>query len=296
MLVSLAQFGIQTIFISRLPDNAVASAALNTLKSCNVNTDKVLKGGNRVGLYYLETGAANRPSRVIYDRDFSAFSELKPGMIDWESMFEDINWFHWTGISPALTQNNAEVCLEALKVASAKGLTISADLNYRSSLWKYEKKPDEVIPELVSYCDILVGGEGDSELMLGIPSGKDADLKRLYEQWKEKFPKLKYIAGTSRKEANASQCLLQGHLWTEGKLYSSRAYEITHIVDRVGAGDAFMAGLVYGIHTYEEAEKAINFATGASCLKYSIPGDFNLVSASEVERLVAGDTGSRISR
>ena len=294
---SLSKFGVASSFVTAVPDNELGASALSFFESFGVDTFFSLKGEKRLGLYFLEQGASMRPGKVIYDRADSSFAALQPGSVNWKELLKDATWFHWSGISPALNSSLAAVCLEALQVASDLGITISADLNYRANLWNYGKKPSEVMPELIQYCDVLLGGKGDSELVLGIPVKEEDSLEEVFRQWKKQFPRLTTIASTGRTDANASQYKWEGYLWQEGKLYSSRQYEITHIVDRVGAGDSYMAGIIYGlIKNQNDVQKVVDFATAASCLKHTIPGDVNLAVVSEVEKLMEGDTGGRISR
>ena len=259
--VSLANYGIPVSFVTRLPQNDIANACLRELRGFGVDVNDVVFGGDRVGIYYLETGAVSRASKVIYDRAHSAVSEITRGMVDWKKVFDGAQWFHWTGITPAISEGAAQVCLEALDVAKKLGITISCDLNYRKNLWKYGKRADEVMPTLVEYCDIILGNEEDAEKEFGIkPEGFDAEK-------------------------------------TGGEIDQSPEYQITHIVDRVGAGDSFMGGLIYGLQTYKnDDQKALNFAVAASCLKHTIYGDYNRVSVQEVEKLMSGDASGRVSR
>ncbi len=295
--LSLRKFGVDASFVTRLPDNEIAESALSFLHQHGVDTEATLFGGSRMGLYYLEKGALLRASKVIYDRAHSSFSELKPGMINWKAILKDAHHFHWSGITPALSYSLAAVCEEALKVASDMGILVSADCNFRANLWKYGKRPSEVMPHLLAYCDVVLGGKDDSELMLGIPVEKDEDLKSVFKKWKIRFPKLKSIASTVRNEATASGYLWQGVLWQNECLYTSKQYALTNIVDRVGAGDAYMAGIVYGLLQHsEDAQRTVDFATAAASLKHTIPGDVNLASLSEVLNVMKGDNGGRILR
>ncbi|QKG79469.1 sugar kinase [Tenuifilum thalassicum] len=304
--VSLANYGINVDFVTRLPENDLGRACKMELQRFGVGTDKIIYGGNRLGIYFLETGAVSRGSKVIYDRAYSAFSEIKPGMIDWEKVFEGADWFHWTGITPAVSQGAADVCLEAIQVANRMGLTVSCDLNYRKNLWKYGKKCHEVMPSLVEGCDIVLGNEEDAAMALNIhPEGVDVTAGKVegaaYEsvsrQIMAKFPKVKKVITTLRSSINANHNNWAGVLWDGKKLYESRHYQITHIVDRVGGGDSFMGGLIYGLLTYQgDDQKALDFAVAASCLKHTIPGDFNMVTVDEVEKLMGGDASGRVSR
>ena len=304
--VSLANYGLNASFVTQLPDNELGKAAIGELKKRDVDTTFIKENGERIGIYFLETGAVSRASNVIYDRANSAFSKIKPGDINWEKVFEGVTWFHWTGITPAVSKGAADVCLEALQIASKKGITISCDLNYRKKLWKWGKKAGEVMPELVQHCDIILGNEEDAEKIFGIEAEHgnitSGDVKAsAYESvciaLMKKFPKAKKVITTLRGSINANHNEWSGVLWDGNKLYTAPNYSITHIVDRVGGGDSFMGGLIYGLLTYpNDDQKALDFATAASCLKHTIKGDFNLVNVAEVEKLMDGDTSGRVSR
>lgn len=303
--VSLANYGIPTEYVTALPNNDLGKSVIMDLKRYGVGTGKILQKGERLGIYYLEAGAVSRASKVIYDRAYSAFSQLKPGMLDWDEILKDAQWFHWTGITPAVSEGAAAVCLEAVQAASAKGITVSTDLNYRKNLWKWGKKASDVMPELVSYCDIILGNEEDAEKVFGI-QGEETDVvggKVSHEAYEyvcrelmKKFPKAKKTIITLRGSVSASHNSWSGVLYDGNKLYAAPVYQITHIVDRVGGGDSFMGGLIYGLITYKDDQKALNFATAASCLKHTIQGDFNLVTVDEVEKLMAGDASGRVAR
>ncbi|MCF6242385.1 MAG: sugar kinase [Bacteroidales bacterium] len=303
--VSLSNYGIDVDFITRLPENDLGDAVVKTLRKYNVGTDKIIFGGERLGIYFLETGAVSRASKVIYDRMHSSISEIETGMIDWDNVFEDASWFHWTGITPAISQTAANVLNEAILIANKKGITVSTDLNYRKNLWKYGKTANEVMPDLVAGCDIILGNEEDAEKVLGIKlEGVDitgghvegAAYESVSRQIMDKFPKVKKVVTTLRGSISASHNTWSGVLYDGNKLYTSPTYQITHIVDRVGGGDSFMGGLIYGLLTYKDDQKALNFAVAASCLKHTIKGDFNLVTVDEVEKLMAGDASGRVSR
>jgi 2-dehydro-3-deoxygluconokinase len=304
--VSLANFGIPVEFITRLPDNDMARACLMELRSHQIGTKHIHTGGDRLGIYFLETGAVARASKVIYDRAGSSMATIQPGMINWDKAFEDITWFHWTGITPALAEGTAKVCLEAIQIAQKKGITVSTDLNYRKNLWKYGRKASEVMPELVSGCDIILGNEEDADMVFGIKpergdiTGGIVDAPAygsVCRQLMQRFPRAKKIIITLRGSINASHNTWSGVLWNGKKLLQAPLYDISHIVDRVGGGDAFMGGLIYGLMTYgNDDQKALDFAAAASCLKHTIPGDFNLVTVEEVEKLMQGDASGRVSR
>lgn len=293
---SLALFGCDVKFVTSVPDNELGDSALSELKSYGVEPVSV-KQGNRLGVYYFEHGASERPGKVLYDRDASSFAHLKKGMIDWETIFKDADWFHWSGITPSLTEDLVIVCKEALEAASKLGLTISADLNYRPTLWKYGKKASEIMPDLVQYCDVLLGGSDDSEKCLGIKIEESESIDAVFNKWKKQFPKLKTIVSTMRYDANASSNTIGAVLWNDGKLLKSKEYKISHIIDRIGAGDAFMAGLIYGLITWPESyQDTLEYAVAASCLKHSIPGDINLSSVNDITALMNGASGGRVIR
>jgi 2-dehydro-3-deoxygluconokinase len=304
--VSLANFGEEVEFVTRLPKNELGDACLMTLRGYAINTEYIARGGERIGIYFLETGAAQRASKVIYDRANSAFATIQTSTIDWKKVFEGADWFHWTGITPAVSQGAADVCREAIEVAREMGITISTDLNYRAKLWKWGKTASEVMTELVSLCDVALGNEEDAEKVFGIKapesdvtSGKvDADHYRcVCEELGKKFPSLKTISITLRGSLSASHNTWSGVLWKDGAFYSAPTYNILPIVDRVGGGDAFMGGIIYALRKYkDDPQNALNFATAASCLKHTIIGDFNAVSVSEVEALMGGDASGRVSR
>lgn len=291
--VSLAQFGFDAEFVTALPSNDIAEACLRELRGFGVGVGNCLESGERMGIYFLEKGAVCRPSKVIYDRAGSSISQVKPGDFDWEKIFEGADWFHWTGITPAISQGAASVCLEAVKAASKMGVKISCDLNYRKNLWKWGKSAGEVMPELVSYSDVIIGNEEDAEKVFGIKGeGCEAEGLTLMRM----FPKAKKIAITQRESLNADHNLWSAVLYDGSRLYVSRKYDITDIVDRVGGGDSFAAGLIYGILNRGDDAAALEFAVAASCLKHTIEGDFNRVTVREVESLMGGNATGRISR
>ncbi|MGM9764989.1 MAG: PfkB family carbohydrate kinase [Candidatus Cryptobacteroides sp.] len=304
--VSLANYGIDAEFITRLPDNDIARACLCELRGLGVETRHCVKGGDRIGIYFLETGAVSRASKVIYDRANSAVSEIKPGMIDWDEVFKGADWFHWTGITPAISEGAAQTCLEAIQAANRLGITVSCDLNFRKKLWKYGKTAGEVMPELVKGCDVIIGNEEDAEKVFGIKPENfnveqgvidNARFESVARQLMEKFPKAKKVAITLRGSVNADHNTWSSVMFNGSELVSARTYDISDIVDRVGGGDSFCGGLIYGLLTYpEDDSKALAFATAASCLKHTIPGDYNRVTVAEVEALMKGDGSGRVSR
>lgn len=305
--VSLANYGLNSEFVTRLPKNDLGDCALMELRKRGVETKSIIRGGERLGIYFLETGAVSRGSKVVYDRAHSAISTIEKGMIDWEKVFEGAEWFHWTGITPAISQGAADACLEAIQVANRLGITVSTDLNYRKKLWKYGKEPGEVMPELVAGCDVILGNEEDAEKHFGLhPEGVDVtqghsvDAKSylsVLKQLMTMFPRAKKVITTLRGSISASHNTWSGVLYDGETLYEAPTYDITHIVDRVGGGDSFMGGLIYGLMTYpDDNQKALNFAVAASCLKHTIFGDANLATIEEVEKLMNGDASGRVSR
>ena len=304
--VSLANFGIPVGFVTRLPENDLGKACMMELRKFGVDVDHILWGGERLGLYFLEAGAVSRASKVIYDRAHSSAAGIQPGMVDWDQIFENAGWFHWTGITPAISQSAADSCLEAIRIANNKGITVSCDLNFRKNLWKYGKKASDVMPDLVAGTDVLLGNEEDAAMVLGIhPEGVDvtrgdvdaAAYASVSQQIMARFPRCKKVITTLRGSVSASHNSWSGVLWNGHTLFEAPTYQITHIVDRVGGGDSFMGGLIYGMLTWpDDDQKALDFAVAASCLKHTIYGDFNRVTPEEILKLMGGDTSGRVSR
>ncbi len=304
--VSLANFGIPVDYVTRLPKNDLGQACMMELRKFGVGVSHVLWGGERLGIYFLETGAVSRGSKVVYDRAHSSVSAIQPGMVNWGEVLEGAGWFHWTGITPAISQGAADVCMEAIRKANEMGITVSCDLNFRKNLWKYGRKASEVMPELVSGTDIILGNEEDAAMVLGIhPEGVDvtsghvdaAAYESVSRQIMERFPSCKKVITTLRGSINANHNTWSGVLWDGKILHKAPVYQITHIVDRVGGGDSFMGGLIYGLLTWpEDDRRALGFAVAASCLKHTIYGDFNRVTVDEVEKLMTGDASGRVSR
>ena len=306
--VSLANYGIPVEFVTRLPKNDIGECALMEIRKRNVGTEHIILGGDRLGIYFLETGAVNRSSKVLYDRSNSAVSEIKPGMINWKNVFKDAQWFHWTGITPAISKNAADTCLEALRVAKKMGITISTDLNYRSKLWNYEGDREKIMSELTSYSDIILGNEEDAEMHFGIkPEGLDIRTQgqlikaeaflSVCKQMQKKFNNARKIIITLRGSISASHNTWAGILFDGKKTYKSKEYQLTHIVDRVGGGDSFMGALIYGLIKFPgNDQRALDYAVAASCLKHTIKGDVNLVTITEIEKLLSGDSSGRVAR
>ena len=302
--VSLANFGEVVSFVTALPNNPVADACLAQLRGFGVDTQFILRSGKRMGIYFLEAGANQRASKVVYDRAHSAISEIRPGQMNWKAIFGGADWFHITGITPAISASAAEVSLEAVQTAKEMGLTVSCDFNFRKKLWKFGKTAPEIMRELVKFVDVGIANEEDCQKSLGISVNVDvtsgelkADAyKQLAEKVLDEFPNLKMQAITLRESISASHNRWSAVLCTRNDFFVSRKYDITHIVDRVGGGDSFAAGLIYGLNHFSNPGESLEFAVAASCLKHSVPGDFNRVTVSEVETLMRGDASGRVQR
>jgi 2-dehydro-3-deoxygluconokinase len=307
--VSLAQFGLSSSFVTVLPSNAIGDACVSFLKGRGVDTSSLLRTEARMGLYYLEGGASQRPSKVIYDRAQSAIMEADPAVFEWDRILDGADWFHVTGITPALSANVAEAAIAAMTTAKKKGITVSLDYNYRKNLWKYGKKAPEVMPTLVRLADVGIANEEDCQLALGIPmdagssqadgDGGHLDADRyclLCEKVLSAYPNLKYQAITLRESHSADSNGWSACLHNRQDFLLGMHYEISDIVDRVGTGDAFAAGLIYGLYGRMPDQEALEYAVAASCLKHSIPGDMNFCSLEEVRQLVAGGSSGRIQR
>ena len=302
--VSLANFGMDAEFLTVLPQNEIADACIRELRYFGVGTKKIVRGDGRVGIYYLEAGANQLPSKVVYDRAYSSIALAKPGDIDWDNAFAGVDWFHITGITPAISESATALSLESVKEAKKRNITVSCDLNYRKNLRKYGKTASEVMRELTRYVDVAIANEEDVQKSLGITvdvSVESGELDRekyraLGERVLKTYPDLRCIAITLRESRSAdwngwAACLNDGK-----DFHVSRTYEIRDIIDRVGGGDSFAAGLIYGLNRYDDKQQALEFAAAASCLKHSIPGDFNRVGVPDVEKLLSGDGSGRVQR
>jgi 2-dehydro-3-deoxygluconokinase len=291
--MSLAGFGIDAEHVTRFPSNDFGKSAVQALRKGGLQTSHIVFGNERMGLYFLENGAMQRSSRIIYDRFDSAFSHIKPGMIDWNDVFKDAAWFHWTGITPAISQGAASVCLEALQAAKKHGLTVSGDINYRRNLWQYGKSARDIMPELIALTKHIIAGTTDLENCLGIASDDfDTACKETVRQYKN----IESISTTYRESISSSHNKLNAILWTPKGAFTSKEYDMIPIVDRVGGGDAFMAGLIYGWITGKDTQSTIEFATAASVWKHSVEGDVNLASVEEIEMLMKGENVGRLLR
>ena len=302
--VALANYGFDAGFVTALPDNDIGESAIRELRRFGVDTQHIRRSGDRVGIYYLETGANQRPSKVVYDRAGSSICAAQPGDFDWEKIFDGARWLHITGITPALSASAAELSLEAVAAAKKAGVTVSCDFNFRGKLWKWGKTAPEVMTDLVKYVDVGIANEEDCQKSLGITVDVDVASGELdtakYEALSAKvmgeFPDMSVIAITLRESYSADRNGWSACLRDESGFRLSRRYEITDIIDRVGGGDSFASALIYGLNAYQDRQQSLEFAVAASCLKHSISGDFNRVSVAEVEHLMGGDASGRVQR
>ena len=302
--VSLANFGEDAAYLTVLPKNALGDECIRELRRFGVDTKRVVRGEGRMGIYFLEAGANQLPSKVIYDRANSAIALAKPGDIDWDKAFEGVDWFHITGITPAISESAMELSLESVKEAKKRGITVSCDLNYRKNLWKYGKTASEVMRELAKYVDVAIANEEDVQKSLGITVDVDVEsgeldrekYRKLGDKVLEQYPDMKLIAITLRESHSADWNGWAACLNDREHFYVSKKYEIRDIIDRVGGGDSFAGGLLYGLNHYEDKQAALEFAVAASCLKHSIIGDFNRVGVADVEKLAGGDGSGRVQR
>lgn len=302
--VALSGFGVPAAFVTVLPGHAIADAAMVELRRFGVDTGHIVRAPGRLGVYYLEAGANQRPSRIVYDRDYSAMALAQPGAIDWARVFEGASWFHVSGITPALSASAAGLALESVRRAQAAGLTVSCDLNYRKNLWKWGKTARETMPDFVQSADVLIANEEDVQAALGLEAAVDVhsgeldrgQYRKLAGRVLSAYPNLRAIAITLRESVSASHNRWSACLSDGKNFLTSRRYEITHIVDRVGAGDCFAAGLIYGMLEGLAGQETLDFAVAASCLKHSIPGDFSRVSVAEVQALLKEGGSGRVQR
>jgi 2-dehydro-3-deoxygluconokinase len=302
--VSLAHFGLPAVYVTALPENPIADACIGELRRFGVDTSRIVRGKGRLGIYYLEGGANQRPSKVIYDRANSSMALAKPGDFNWDAIFSGAGWFHITGITPAISATAAELSLESIRKARALGLTVSCDLNYRKNLWKYGKSAVEVMRELAQFVDIAIANEEDVQMALGIQADVDvhsgsldqAQYQKLTAKVLDAYPQMKAIAITLRESHSASHNGWSACLNDGSEFLLSRRYDITHIVDRVGGGDSFAGGLIYGMTSLANHRDALEFAVAASCLKHSLPGDFNRCTVDDVKSLLKGGGSGRVQR
>lgn len=300
--ISLAHFGLDSYYVTKLPNNSIGDAALNHLRRFGVKADYIVRGEDRLGIYFLEIGAAQRPSKVIYDRAHSAIAEAKVGDFDWDQIFKDVEWFHFTGITPAISDTAAELTLEAVKKAQQNKVKVSCDLNYRGKLWSPEKA-NKVMSQLMEYVDIALGNEEDADKVFGIKVPKtDITTGQLSEKdynfvAKELIRRFNFelVAITLRESYSASDNGWSAIAYNGKNFYNSNKYRI-HIVDRVGGGDAFAAGLIYSLINGNQLQEALEFAVAAACLKHTIPGDFNMISVDEARSVQKGEVSGRVQR
>jgi 2-dehydro-3-deoxygluconokinase len=293
--ISCAYLGMKAAHVTRFPDNALGKAATQFLRHHWLSTEHVLYGGTMLGKYFLEKGAVHRPSEVIYERVGSSFSLIEPSMVDWEVVLKDADWFHWTGITPAISEGAAMCCLDAIKTANRMGITVSGDINSRQNMWKYGKTMQEVMPALVENCDIVITSRRGIREMFGL-GDLDCKFRVSAKALMDTFPRIKKVVGKTRTSVSASHQQIQGKMWNGEEYLKTERLNITHVIDRVGTGDAFAAGLVYGLLHYEEDIQALDFASAACALKHTVPGDVNLVSLENVIDLMEGDTSGAIKR
>jgi 2-dehydro-3-deoxygluconokinase len=302
--VGLSRFGLDVSYVTLIPQNQIGDACVFELNKYGINTKNIIRKGNRLGIYFLEAGTNQRPSLVIYDRAGSSISEIKKDDLNWDKIFSDSSWFHITGITPAISEKAGIASIEAVKKAKEKGLTVSCDLNYRKNLWKYGKTPEEVMKEIIKYVDIIIANEEDCQKSLGITIDTDVEsgnletekYKKLTEKVLKIFPNVKKIAVTLRESFSADNNNWSAVINNRNEFLISKKYEIKNIVDRVGTGDTFAAGLIYGLNLLTSDSEALEFAVAASCLKHSIPGDLPLLNLNEIKNLVEGSGSGRVQR
>ncbi|PWU00891.1 MAG: hypothetical protein C5B52_08165 [Bacteroidetes bacterium] len=288
--VSLSILGEKCLYVTAMPGSELSRAGISQLNKYGVQSEIISKNDSRVGIYYYESGNGARPGRIIYDRNFSAFSSLAPGEIDWDKVFAGSDWFHWSGITPALSANAVTVTKEALKKAKSKGLKISADFNYRSTLWNYGKDPSDIMPELLDYCDVVLADVNTAKLYFKIQPDEDKLVESTFEMLKEKLKSVNSIAMTMRTQ-NANGNVYTGYFWNNGTVKKSKSYNLDHVTERIGAGDAFMAGLIHSIREGVSEQDIVEFATACGVMKHSLSGDFNIATKKEIISIM-GQSGS----
>ncbi len=298
--ISLAYFGMRAVHATRFPDNMIGRAATQFLRRHWLDTSAVKygRGDDMIGKYFVEKGAVHRPSRVVYERDNSSFSKIDASIFDWDEILDDADWFHWTGITPAISKGAAEACKKAIQVAKKKGLTVSADINYRKNLWNYGESPVEIMPELIAGSDIVMGGYNDIKEIFDVKiSGtKEERFSQAAQALIKLYPGVKKVFDKERKMISASHNTIQGMMWSDDKFHKSPTLDITHIIDRIGTGDAYAAGVIYGLLHYKRDQDALKFANAACALKHTVEGDVNMVSVEDVEFLMKGNTSGKIIR
>ncbi len=293
--ISLAYFGMDAFHVTCFPDNLIGRSATQYLRHHWLHTKYITYGAGRMGKYFLEKGAVHRASEVVYERDNSAFSKIEPGMFDWKKILRNADWFHWTGITPGISQGAADACREAIHAANEIGVPVSVDVHSRKNLWQYGKLKENVMPELVAGCDVVIASPYDMQENLGVADEHD-DLATASEKLVKVFPRVKKVVDKKREALSASHNRIKGYIWNGKEVLSSSSFDVTHIVDRVGTGDAYAAGMIYGLLNFDSDQKAVDFAAAACSLKHTVEGDSNVVSTQDVENLVEGNTSGRIKR
>lgn len=291
--VSLAQFGLQATHVTRFPDHALGRAAVGYLRRYGVGSEHIRYGDGRLGLYFLETGAGSRASQIIYDRVDSAFARIRPDDIDWETVLSGASWFHWTGITPALSQGAADCLLAGIQTANRLGVPVSSDIVYRSNLWQYGRTPQEIMPALTEGCTLVLGSKGLFSEIYGVVG---STFQEAGHAMIKRFPNIRYITDTKRNSISASHNQLSAKLFDGKTVHKSRVYDIRPITDRIGTGDAYIAGLIYGLLTFNDLQRAVEFGAAASTLKHTISGDVNLATVAEIEALERGDSSGKLKR
>ena len=293
--ISLAYFGLEAFHITRFPDNLLGRSATQYLRHHWLHTKYISYGEGRMGKYFLEKGAVHRPSVVVYERDDSAFSKIEAGMFDWKRILRNADWFHWTGITPGISQGAADECYTAIKTANEIGVPVSVDVHSRKNLWQYGKDKKEVMPGLVSGCDVVIASPFDMQENLGLVNKSD-DLATASKELKSAFPRIQKVVNKKREALSASHNRIKGFIWNGNETLVSPSLDVTHIVDRVGTGDAYAAGMIYGFLNLKDDQQAVNFAAAACALKHTVEGDANVISVEDVESLVKGNTSGGIKR
>lgn len=293
--MSLAYFGVEATHVTRFPDNLIGRSATQYLRHHWLHTEHISYGEGRMGKYFLEKGAVHRPSEVVYERDHSAFSKIQPEMFDWEEILQNADWFHWTGITPGISQGAADTCMAVIEAAGRLGVRVSVDVHSRKNLWNYGKDKKKVMPELVAKCDVVFASPYDMQEDLGVANEQD-DLATASARLREKFPQVKKVIDKKREALSASHNRIQGFIWDGQRTLTSPSFDVTHIVDRVGTGDAYAAGMIYGLLSLDDDQAAVDFAAAACSLKHTVEGDVNVVSVQDVQDLVSGNTSGKIKR
>jgi len=293
--IALAYMGLDTCHVTRLPDNMIGKSVTQYLRHHWLDTSHIIYGDEGIGMYFLEKGAVHRSSKVVYAREGSAFSKITPNMVDWKEILTGADCFHWTGITPAVSKGASDTCMAAIKMANELGVMVSGDVHSRKSLWKYGKTKEEVLPELIGSTDVIIASPYDLNSILSI-GNEDSNFESIAKELQEIYPSVKVVADKDREMLSASHNRIQGKMWKDEKLITSPWYDVTHIIDRVGTGDAFAAGLIYGLLHYESNEIALKYGAAACALKHTVEGDANMVSVEDVTSLVKGNYDGRIKR